>query len=347
MTPAYVMRPSRPDDIAALMELADLSGPGFTSLPVDEGILQERLQKSERAFHGRQRNLQYGKYLLMMEHVASGKVAGCSAVKAGTGIDQPFFNYRIVTLAQASHAAGNLRFDMDALVLTNEYVGYTEVGTLFIKPDHRGGGAGRLAAQSRYLLMAAAPERFSDRVLAELRGVVDDHGRSPFWECLGRHFFRMDFAEADRLSATTDNQFIMDLMPRYPIYVDLLPPEAREVIGRCHADGVGAYKLLQWEGFDFDRTVDIFDGGPLVTVQRRHIRTIQESRVLTVEAGDVSGDQGARPGLLSSNRLPDFRVTLGRFVRRSETGLVADPALLDVLRIRPGDQARVWMRGQN
>lgn len=342
----YVMRPSRLDDLGALTELAELSGPGFTSLPVDEPILTGRLEQSERAFHGRQKNLQYGKYLMMMEHLATGQVVGCSAVKAGTGIDQPFFNYRIITLAQASHAAGNLRFDMDALVLTNEYVGYTEVGTLFLKPDHRGGGAGRLAAQSRYLLMAAAPERFSDHVLAELRGVVDDTGVSPFWECLGRHFFRMDFAEADRLSAITDNQFIVDLMPRYPVYVDLLPAEAREVIGRCHSEGVGAYKLLQWEGFEFDRTVDIFDGGPLVAAQRRHIRTIQESRLVTVEAGEVEGDKDARQGMLSSNRLPDFRVSLGKFVRRGDSGLVVSPDVLEALHLKPGMPARIWVRSK-
>ena len=346
MSTSYVMRPSRLDDLGALMELAELSGPGFTSLPVDEPILRERLDKSDRAFHGRQKNLQYGKYLMMMEHVATGQVVGCSAVKAGTGIDQPFFNYRIITLAQASHAANNLRFDMDALVLTNEYVGYTEVGTLFLKPNHRGGGAGRLAAQSRYLLMAAAPERFSDKVLAELRGVVDDQGVSPFWECLGRQFFRMDFAEADRLSATTDNQFIVDLMPRYPIYVDLLPPEAREVIGRCHSEGVGAYKLLQWEGFDFDRTVDIFDGGPLVAAQRRHIRTIRESLLVTVEAGDIEGDEDARQGMLSSNRLPDFRVSLGKFVRRGDDRLVASPEVLEALHLKPGMPARIWIRSK-
>ncbi len=346
MATTYVMRPSQMADLEALTHLAELSGPGFTSLPVDEPILRERLEKSDRAFNGRQRNLQYGKYLMMMEHAETGQVVGCSAVKAGTGIDQPFFNYRIITLAQASQAAGNLRFDMDALVLTNEYVGYTEVGTLFIKPDHRGGGAGRLAAQARYLLMAAAPERFSNKVLAELRGVVNDDGVSPFWECLGRHFFSMDFADADKLSATTDNQFIMDLMPRYPIYVDLLPPEAREVIGRCHSDGVGAYKLLQWEGFEFDRTVDIFDGGPLVAAQRRHIRTIQESRVVTVEAGNTSNDSGARQGLLSSDCLPEFRVTLGKFATRSETGIVAGPDVLEALKLKPGAQARVWLRSR-
>lgn len=346
MADNYVMRPSRLGDLQSLIELAELSGPGFTSLPVDVPILRERLQKSDDAFLGRLHRKEYGKYLLMMEDAETGEVVGCSAVKAGTGIDQPFFNYRVITLAQASQAAGNLRFDMDALVLTNEYVGYTEVGTLFLKPEHRGGGAGRLAAQSRYLLMAAAPDRFGEKVLAELRGVVDNEGRSSFWECLGRHFFRMDFTEADRLSATTDNQFILDLMPKYPIYVDLLPPEAREVIGRCHSDGVGAYKLLQWEGFEFDRTVDIFDGGPLVTAQRRHIRTIQESRRVRFETGDVDGDPAAAQGLASSDLLAEFRVTLANSILKDQATAVVSPNTLEILKLKPGAEGRVWQRSK-
>ena len=77
-----------------------------TSLPVDEEILRERLEKSEKAFRGQLERIEYGKYLLMMEDTSTGEVVGCSAVKAGTGIDHPFFNYRIITLSQASHAAG-------------------------------------------------------------------------------------------------------------------------------------------------------------------------------------------------------------------------------------------------
>lgn len=344
MTRPYVMRPSRQSDLSALMELAVLSGPGFTSLPVDEAILAKRLEKSERAFHGRQKRIDYGKYLLIMENAETGEVVGCSAVKAGTGIDQPFFNYRIITLSQASHAAGNMRFDMDALILTNEYVGYTEVGTLFLKSDHRGGGAGRLAAQARYLLMAAAPERFGDKVLAELRGVIDDKGVSPFWECLGRHFFRMDFTEADKLSATTDNQFICDLMPKYPIYVDLLPAEAREVIGRCHSEGVGAYKLLQWEGFEFDRTVDIFDGGPLVAMQKRHMRTIRESQIVRFETGSTKDEVEASAGLISTDQLPEFRVCQGQLLCKEDNVTVVEAEVLERLKLKPGATGRIWLR---
>lgn len=323
------------------MRLAELSGPGFTSLPEDEGILQERLDKSEIAFNRRNTRPHMSKFLMLMEEVESGEVVGCSAVKAGTGIDQPFFNYRIITLAHSSVQADR-RFDLDALILTNEFVGYTEVGTLFLKDGHRGNGNGRLAAQARYLLMAAAPDSVSDMILAELRGVVDKDGRSPFWDHLGSHFFRMSFTEADLLSATTDNQFILDLMPKYPIYVDLLAPEAREVIGRVHAEGVGAMKLLEWEGFRFERVVDIFDGGPMVATHRGLIRTIREAELFELSAGDVAEGEGASY-LVSSDRLPDFRVTRADSVA-AEGRLTVSPEIIDALHLKPGDTVRAWTK---
>ena len=339
---AYVMRPSTLADFDELMELAARSGPGFTSLPVDEALIRVRLEASVKAFAGKSSEARRGKYLMMMEEAGTGAVAGCSAVKAGIGHDQPFFNYRVITLAQASSAADR-RFDMDALVLSNEFADYTEVGTLFLKSEHRGGGAGRLAAQSRYLLMAAAPERFGDMVLAELRGIVDEDGTTPFWEHLGRHFFRMSFKEADYLSAVTDNQFILDLMPKHPIYVDLLPPAARDVIGECHPDGRGAMKLLEWEGFRYQRVVDIFDGGPLVAAPRERIRTINESRIVTLAAGDISGGEG-RGGFVSSDRLPEFRVTMAHLLPRDGQEVVVAPDVLDRLKLKAGARARIWLR---
>lgn len=337
-----IIRPSTPDDLDALMRLAELSGPGFTSLPVNEDLLRSRLDLSVQAFTRQPDRPQTGQFLMMVEDVATGEIGGCCAVKAGVGVDYPFFNYRIITLAQASQAADR-RFDMDALVLTNEFVDFTEVGTLFLQPDFRGSGAGRLAAQSRYLLMAAAPDEFTDRVLAELRGVVDDEGRTPFWECLGAYFFRMSFAEADFLSAVSDNQFILDLMPKYPIYVDLLPPEAREVIGRVHSQGVGALKLLEWEGFRFEKVVDIFDGGPLLTCERRNIRTIAESRRVTLEIGNV--DEAGASGLVSTDRLPDFRSTSAVLVLKDGDIAYASKSVFDRLKIKPGETVRIWTRG--
>ena len=267
-------------------------------------------------------------------------------MKAGIGLTRPFFNYRIITILQSSTVV-NRRFSMDALVLTNEFMGHTEVGTLFLKKEYRGGGygAGRLTAQSRYLLMAAAPDEFGDMVLAELRGVVNPDGISPFWEGVGRQFFEMDFQEADYHSGVTDGQFIMDLMPKYPIYVDLLPPEAREVIGRCHVDGIGALKLLEWEGFRFERVVDIFDGGPQVSSPRDNIRTIRESRSVTFEMGVIP--DSAPDALVSTDTLGNFRVTWAK-CDVSKPGVVTlDAAVFDALQIEPGHQGRVWVKGQS
>lgn len=336
------MRPSSMTDYNDLMELADLSGPGFTSLPVDEALIQDRLAASEKAFGARPDDPQQGKFLMMMEDVETGDVAGCCAVKAGIGMKRPFFNYRIITILQSSNVV-NRRFSMDALVLTNEFMGYTEVGTLFLKKEYRGvGGAGRLAAQSRYMLMAAAPEQFGEMVLAELRGVVTPDGISPFWEGVGRRFFEMDFQEADHHSGIADGQFIMDLMPKYPIYVDLLPAEAREVIGRCHVDGIGALKLLEWEGFRFERVIDIFDGGPQVSTARSNIRTIRESEHVVFEVGDVGAD--ARQALVSTNELDGFRVCWSEFDRRGTGRIVLPQDTLDALKIHPGHQGRIWIR---
>ena len=172
--------------------------------------------------------------------------------------------------------------------------------------------------------------------------MVDDAGHTPFWDCLGAHFFRMSFTEADFLSAVSDNQFILDLMPKYPVYVDLLPPQAREVIGRVHSAGVGALKLLEWEGFRFERVVDIFDGGPLVTCERSKIRTIAESRVATLEAGDVA-DEAPR-GLVASDTLPEFRVTQAHIALKGDGRAVVRAEILDRLKLRSGAPVRIWTR---
>ncbi|MEQ3747545.1 MAG: arginine N-succinyltransferase [Henriciella sp.] len=339
MKSPYVMRPAELSDFDALRAMAVESGPGFTSLPVDEEILRKRLLKSVDSFGGRLDQPEYGKYLMMLENVETGEIGGCSAVKAGIGVSSPFFNYRIITLAQASQEAER-RFDMDALILTNEFVGFTEVGTLFLREEHRGAGVGRLLAQSRYMLMSTRPHWFGEMIIAELRGVVSHEGDTPFWECLGKHFFKMSFTQADYLSATTDNQFILDLMPKYPIYVDLLPPEAREVIGRCHVDGVPAFKLLEWEGFRFEKVVDIFDGGPIMQAPRSMIRTTRESRVVELEIGEAAGQSG----IVASTQLEDYRASLIEGAAIGENRFVTSAETLEKMKLKRGDKARIWLR---
>jgi arginine N-succinyltransferase len=337
LVPDYVVRAARAEDQAAFAELRTLAGPGFTSLMIDDEALAARLKRSEQSFAARVSAPSDERYMLALEHAPTGAIVGTAALKATIGSDPPFFNFRQLRIAQASHAA-NRRFDMDVLILVNEFTGCSEVGSLFLREEHRAGGIGRALAQSRYLLIAADRARFNERVVSELRGVVSPEGRSPFWDALGRHFFRMEFREADRLSATTDNQFILDLMPKYPIYVDLLPEAARAVIGVTHPDGAGARRLLEWEGFRFDNVVDIFEGGPLVSVSRDAIRTVREAKRLVACADERA--QGA--SVLAANaQVAEFRAA--RFAARVEAGaLHAHPGALEALRVKDGEEVIVW-----
>lgn len=336
--PSFVIRAAGPNDLPAVLRLKELAGPGFTSLAAHPDVLAKRLELSARSYADSPTGPGPERYTLALESLEDGTVCGLAAVKACVGAVPPFFNFRVFKVAQAS-AVAERRFDMDVLILVNEFSNCTEVGSLFLESGRRQGGVGRALAQARYMLMAAEPHRFADVVVSELRGVVGADGRSPFWEALGRQFFRMDFDEADRLSATTDNQFILDLMPRYPIYADLLPAEARAVIGVCHPDGVGARRLLEWEGFYFSNVVDVFDAGPLLSCPRDTIRTRREARRLPLVRDERAGT--ASRALIATPTVADFRCVPVRCQVTPEAALVSG-ATLEALRLDSGSEALVW-----
>ncbi len=332
-----IIRPIRSSDFAALKELSRLAGPGFTSLALGEEALAARLENSLASFE-RDVAAPGGEiYMLMLEDQETAKVVGVGAIKAQVGVKVPFFSFRRTTLAQCSAEVGR-RFDMDALFAVNEAAGATEVGTLFVNAAARGRGAGRLVAKSRYLLMACQPRRFGHQVIAELRGVVDAEGRSPFWEAVGRPFFRMDFNEADRLSAM-DYQFISDLLPTHPIYMDLLPKSARDVVGVVHPDGEAARRLLEAEGFRYRGLVDVFDAGPLLTALKERIRTYRKSSRVAVRVAEP-GD-AATLAILTTERLPDFRTSFARVAIDGDEARVSED-VARALDLATGDRARVW-----
>jgi arginine N-succinyltransferase len=331
----YVVRAATQADLAGLIGLRALTGPGFTSLAINDGLLSERVALAVRSFAAAIGAPGEERYLLILEHLPSGQIAGLAQVKATVGSAQPFFNFRLLQIAAAS-AAARRRYDMDVLILVNECAGCSEVGSLFVRSEHRVHGLGRLLSRARYMLMAAEPNRFAHRVVSELRGFFTPEGVSPFWQALGRHFFRMEFEEADHLSATTDNQFILDLMPKYPIYVDLLAPEAQGVIGQCHPEGEGARRLLEQEGFRYDRVVDIFDGGPLLTAPRNTIRTVRKARMMRAREGAT----GEALALLANPDVRSFRCVMAP-ARLAEEEVILPGETLRRLGVAPGGKVLV------
>jgi arginine N-succinyltransferase len=100
------------------------------------------------------------------------------------------------------------------------------------------------------------------------------------------------------------NQFIADMMPKYPVYVALLPEAAQAVIGKPHQAGEAAQKLLANEGFQHSGYVDIFDGGPTMDARTSDIRTVREAARARI-AG--FGEDGA-PRLVAHGQLAGFHV---------------------------------------
>ncbi|ADG11054.1 arginine N-succinyltransferase [Caulobacter segnis] len=330
-----VVRPAGLADFDSLMELAVLSGRGFTSLPEDEPTLRARLALSEASFQSGVAPPEAW-YTLMLEDLDTGSVEGVAGVKAGVGVKRPFFSFRVVTLAQSSPTL-EMRFDHKALVLVNECAGWSEVGSLFLRPEKRKGGAGRLLAQSRYMLIGIEPQRFAEMVLAELRGWFDEDGRCPFWEHVAHKFFRLGFDQADLMSASTDGQFILDLAPRHPIYTELLPEEARDVIGRVHRDGEAARAMLEREGFRYQGLVDLFDAGPTVACPRDDIRTVRDSKRLRVKLGE---DAFGEEALISTGDVARFRAIRAPVLIDGDAAILGREAL-DALGVCEGEVVRV------
>jgi arginine N-succinyltransferase len=337
---SFRVRPAHAEDFAAIYEMAKLTGGGFTNLPPERATLVAKLARSEQSF-SREEDEQAGDmYMFVLEDPKAGVVRGTCQIFGQVGVIQPFYSYHISTLTQTSPEIGKT-FRNQLLTLTTDLEGSSEVGGLFLHPNARAGGWGALLARSRYLFMKQHRGRFGERTLAELRGVMDETGQCPFWDGLAGRFFGMSFPEADEFNAVHGTRFIADLMPKTPIYVALLAESAQAVVGQPHTTGRPALKMLESEGFYFDRYIDIFDGGPTVTADTDEIRTIRESAYETV--CEIS-DGGRGKMLVAAGRLKNFRASFATGKRVPKKGICIDREAADLLGVDIGDQVLAVMR---
>jgi len=337
---SYRVRPATGDDFRAIYQMAKLTGGGFTNLPPDRPTLIAKLERSEKSF-ARAEDSQTGDlYVFVLEDPKSGAIRGTCQVFGQVGVSQPFYSYHLSTLTQSSPELGKT-FRNQLLTLTTDLEGSSEVGGLFLHPQMRAGGWGSLLARSRYLFMKLHRGRFGERTLAELRGVMDEAGNAPFWDALAGKFFGMSFPEADEFNAVHGTQFIADLMPQTPIYVALLSESAKAVIGQPHPSGRAAMRMLEEEGFYYDRYIDIFDGGPTVTADTDDIRTVRESVAETV--GEIA-EGGKVKALVGKGRLKEFRACCASIRRLPKKGIAIDPEAAELIEVEVGDEILVAAR---
>ena len=333
---SFRLRAARTEDIEPLYEMAKLTGGGFTNLPADRDALGAKLARSSAAFADPGEQLGDEQFVLVLENAETGAVRGTCQLMTQVGQQWPFYSYRLNTLTQHSQELDRT-VRAELLSLVTDLEGSSEVGGLFLHPNERAGGLGLLLARSRYLFIAMHRARFADRILAELRGIIDERGGSPFWDGVAGRFFGMSFQEADYFNAINGNQFIADLMPKHPVYVAMLDEEAKKVIGLPHPTGRAAMQMLEKEGFRYEGYVDIFDGGPSMVARTDDVASIagaHEGRL-----ADTALENGEK-ALLATGRLTEFRSCYGLRALREDGTVAIDAAAARLLGVGEGDT--VW-----
>lgn len=332
MTLAF-MRPVRREDFDQVLALAQQSDGGMTNLPPDPDALRARIDFAVDSFAANAEGPSGEVYTLVLEQ--DGNVIGVSAVFSAVGLDYGFVNYRINKTVHVSKQLKK-RIERRLLMPTHDFTGCGEVGSLFLSPEIRGGGFGKMLAKTRYLFIAQHRKLIADPVCAELRGWRAPDGTQPFWESLGRLFFDMEFEDADLANAAMGNQMIADLMPRHPIYAALLPEAARECLGRPHDGALPAFNMLMKEGFAYRGYIDVFDAGPVVDAYIDDIKTVKDSKVYKV----IIGDPGDAPVMLmGAGWLEKFRAVRDGAKTDGETLIVSAQAA-KALGVKDGDDVR-------
>lgn len=270
-------------DISYLSKVSQT--PGFINIPNDDDLLTEKIQTSIDSFKSKTPGLR-GKYVFVAEDLENKQVIGTSMVAGQHGTEEsPHFYFEVGVEKKYSKTI-NTGFIHGTLKLEQMTDGPSELGGLILDEEFRKHEAkiGRQLSFVRFLYMAMHPERFKERVIAELLPPLNKKGQSPLWEAVGRRFTNMDYWEADRL-CQKNKEFILALFPRTKIYTSFLPAEARNSIGKVSKDTEPVLKMLTRIGFKYTDQVDPFDGGPHLWASVQELMPIQKFKKLKWQRG--------------------------------------------------------------
>lgn len=343
--PTTIVRPVTQNDLSSLIRLAKQAGPGMTNLPQDEQALREKIEASLHSFVRDYHQNSISGYFFVMEDLLTKEIVGTSAICGAGSHMMPFYHFKMSTVNYVNVEL-NLNKTHRILTMVNDYQGCTEVCSLFLLPKYRTHYNGSLLSRARFLFMAEHPKRFNKTIIAEMRGVMKDDGTQPFWDGVISNFIDLSFMEADKLTGKGMKQFISDMMPRYPLYVDMLPQTAQDVIDKVHEDTKPALALLKKEGFTSHGYIDIFEAGSMVECELSKIKSVRKSKKHKINNISLSTNLAAKSTdksnlYLLSNAKLDFRACIAHLdIDEKTKELSLSPATAEVLGVHVKDQIR-------
>lgn len=330
-----IIRPISRKDQDVFVEFSFSSTLGIRNLPRNKDKLYQKIIKSEQSFAHRVKQPNKEEYLFVLEDLSTGRIGGTCGIFATLNTDN-FCAYRTETLSSSSaHPSMIKDIKILKLVLTPKLA--SEICALYLQPTFRHSGQGRLLSLSRFLFVASHRERFRNKLIAEIRGYVDQRQTSPFWEAVGRHFCDLSFVE---LMAQIDQDAIpvKQILPRYPLYISLLPKEVQEVIGKAHDTSKAAIDMLLHEGFKFNGEIDALEAGPTLIAKTAHIRSIKHNRVIHIEI--TKDPLFEETEFILANTSIDFRACYGNILLKGNGSGVINQDIAEALQVKPGQPIR-------
>ncbi|WP_068713517.1 arginine N-succinyltransferase [Vibrio tritonius] len=284
-----ILRPARLSDLSQLERLAKESGTMVSTLPAQKESLVRKIERSVASFAQDVVTPGEESYFFVLEESLTGQVVGTGAINALSGYRTPFYAFRNDMLIHSSREL-NVHSRVHALSLTHDLSDHSNLCSFYVVESLLKTLYPALITLGRLLYMSVEQQRFTNEWMAVLPGLCDEKGRAPFWEHVGRKFVGLDYDEVEFLNSTKEGTFIAELMPHYPLYVPLFDEEAQLALGMVNPKAELQCNLLSGQGFEPDKYVEIFDGGPILSATRSTLSIWQEHRQATLSLGAVPAD---------------------------------------------------------
>ncbi|MAC18108.1 MAG: hypothetical protein CMJ23_00220 [Phycisphaerae bacterium] len=300
----FIIRQIRTEDVPAVLKLARLVH--SFNLPADRDSIATKVQRSRRSFAGRLEDPSERMHMFVLEDTETGNIIGTSMIIGC--VSSPGSPHVYLEVSKKSFWSEDLQQGQTHKVLTLgiDESGPTELAGLVLAPGYRGhrDRLGGFLSTIRFHFLGLHRRTFNRRIIAEVMGSLTPDSSNVLWDYLGGRFINLSYLEAD-VFCQHSKEFITSLFPREPIYASLLPPEARNLIGRVGDEAKPALAMLERQGFEHHGHIDPFDGGPYLEAKLERIPLVKStSRVTVVGTGRVAS---SRIGILSieGSSLPD------------------------------------------
>lgn len=344
----FLIRQVRLTDLDVLLKLAKMVH--FINLPADGSVIENKIRWSASSFARVRAGAPTRRaedepdlpmlggaagssplYMFIAEDLETGNTVGSSSlVQRMGGPGQPNVTMKLKKREFFSEDLQGGATHVTAKLVLDES-GPTEIGGLIVGPSFRRHPlkVGKQLSLVRFHYLGLHRKRFEDRVLAEMMAPLTPDGRNTFWEYFGRRFINLTYDEADRFCQKS-REFMTSLLPREEIYLTLLPPEARAIVGKVGADTVPARRMLERLGFRSHDHIDPFDGGPHMDAVTDKISLVRDTR--RAPLGDaIQPGSGTGFGFISTDQpapgAAEFRCAWAEYTLDGDTVRTTDEVM--------------------